>query len=104
MICKMAEARPKAIESTLEDIDLINVGSVLEIHVMQLNCPISNLSGSKKFDYGVFILEKDCNSYGNGPLVPADEVRNVYDYLKEYAQNRGITVVDSANTDRYRFN
>ena len=75
MIYKMTDSkpRPKAVVSTLEDIDGIKEGGVMEIHVMQTNGAISRLFGREgKHDYVVSVREKDSNQVVNGPTVAAD--------------------------------
>ncbi len=107
MIYKMVDSRPKskALESTLEDIDRIKEGGVLEICIMQTDGSFSRLFDHRgKYDYVVGVREKGSNQPSNGPFTSADEVIEVYAYLKEYAESRGLRVVDSPTSYRVNFN
>ena len=106
MICKMVDSklRSKALESTLQDINRIKEGGVLEIHIMQTDGSISRLFGRGNYDYVVSVRGRGSNQLGNGPFVSADELLGVYGFLKEYAKGRGLAVVDSDTSYKYRLN
>jgi len=105
MICNMERPKPKAVISTLEDIDCIGKGGVLEIHIMQLDGLFFRLpGGGKRYDFVIGVREQGSSQRSNGPFVSADELIEVYGFLTDYAKERGLSVVDSDTSYKYRLN